>query len=318
MAEPRRRTHARSRRSVSPWSALALLVAVVVVIAGVSALLGACSAKPTRASAPSAPVTLPATQAVQAATPPPAVVASQTPTQSVDASETTSATSADLAAIKASEQAIADAAVSWHNAPALSPTLKSIGGLRLHPKHKYVAITLDDGYGFQIPMLDLLEKYHARCTTFLIGEWMAQNKAIVKRLDHDGFEIANHTWSHVNLTNLSAGQVASQLTRTQAVISGITGNQAPYLRPPGGATDPAVKRVASSLGYHIVLWDRTFGESRAYYHVIQERGGVQPGDVILCHWGDVDAYQEMDRILSKLKAQGYEFVTLSELVADSK
>lgn len=255
-------------------------------------------------------------------------VGTMTPSRTTTASGTSASTSssstttvpfsaATLAAYQASARADAAAAVPFPGAPALPPDLPSVGGLRLHPKHKYIALTFDDGYNFQLPMLEPLQRYHVRATTFLIGEWIQDNESIVRRLNVDGFEIANHTWSHVNLTKLSAAQVAAELSRNQRLITSITGNQAPYLRPPGGATDPEVKATASRLGYRIVLWDRTFGESHAYYHVMQERGGVQPGDVILCHWADRDAYAAMQRILPELKAQGYQFVTISELIADS-
>lgn len=220
-------------------------------------------------------------------------------------------------AYRLSLSAAMTAAVHYPGALALDPKTPSVGGLPLRPRHKYVAITFDDGYNFQLPMLALLEKYHVRATTFLIGSWVRDNVNIVRRLNADGFEIANHTWSHPNLSALSSDRIARELTRTQAALTRITGTQAPYMRPPGGATNPKVKAAAARLGYRIVLWDRTFGESRAYYWVMQFNGGVHPGDVILCHWGDADAYNAMQRILPELRAKGYEFVTLSELIADS-
>ena len=232
-------------------------------------------------------------------------------------------TAADVTAAKASETAVARAAVAYPGAPALSSTTPSLN--HLHPKHKYIAITLDDGYAFQPKMLDLLQQYDAHCTTFLIGSWAASNKPILKRLNAAGFEIANHTWDHKTLTHLSSSQIESELSRTQRVISSVTGNQAPYLRPPGGGTNSSVKAVAAGMGYRIVMWDRSFGDSgrgatpeKLYNNAIVSAGGVKPGDIILCHWGSKMSYEAMKRVLPDLKAQGYEFVTISELVADSK
>jgi len=59
----------------------------------------------------------------------------------------------------------------------------------------------------------------------------------------------NHTWDHAALTRLSSSQMKSELSRTQKVISSVTGNQAPYMRPPGGATNASVKALAASMGY---------------------------------------------------------------------
>jgi peptidoglycan/xylan/chitin deacetylase (PgdA/CDA1 family) len=222
-----------------------------------------------------------------------------------------------------SDAAVAKAAVRFPGAPSISPTTRSVS--QLHPRHKYIALTLDDGYNFQPQMLDLLKQYDARCTTFLVGSWAATHKSDLKLMKAAGFEIANHSWSHPSLTKLSSNAVASELTRTQRVISSVTGNQAPYLRPPFGATNSSVKATAASLGYRIVMWDRTLGDSgrgatptKLYANVVTSNGGVKPGDVILCHWGSKPSYEALKRILPDLKAQGYEFVTISELIADSK
>jgi peptidoglycan/xylan/chitin deacetylase (PgdA/CDA1 family) len=239
------------------------------------------------------------------------------------ASGVASPTAADEAAVKASSTAVADAAVPFPGAPALKASTPSLN--HAHPKHKYIALTLDDGYGFQPEMLDLLEQYDARCTTFLIGSWAASNKPILKRLHKDGFEIANHTWDHKALTKLSSPQMESEFARTQKVISSVTGNQAPYMRPPGGATNSTVKAVAASKGYRVVMWSRSFGDSgrgatpkKLYDNAVVSGGGVKPGDIILCHWGSKVSYQALKKVLPDLKAQGYEFVTISELIADSK
>ncbi len=219
------------------------------------------------------------------------------------------------------DDAVAAAAVPYPDAPAVEA--ESIAQLK--PKHKYVAITLDDGYGFQPEMLELLQKYDARCTTFLLGEWMKNNTKTVKKLDEAGFEIANHTWDHKTLTNLSDSQVTSELERTQKVISAVTGNQAPYMRPPGGGTNKRVKQLSADLGYTTIMWSRTFADSskhaspeNSYHYVMEYGGGVKPGDIILCHWGSKNTLAAMKRILPELKAEGYEFVTVSELIADSQ
>lgn len=326
MTSARHRATRRPRRSNSRLGiVIVLAVAAVLLAVGIGFVLANRHAQPgpvhTVATKASAPQHKPSTRkpVAKPATP------SATVTSTNASLPAYSATPGELTAQKASAHAVAAAAVPYPGAPPLSPTTPSVGGLRLHPKHKYVAITFDDGYNFQVPMLELLEQQHLRCTTFLIGQWMQGNKSIVKRLNADGFEIANHTWSHSNLTKMTPSQVASQLSRTQAVISPITGNQAPYLRPPGGATNPKVKAAAAKLGYRIVMWDRTFGDSgrgatpkKLFDNAMMSGGGVKPGDVILCHWGSKMSYQAMKLVLPYLKSQGYEVVTLSELIADSK
>ena len=155
------------------------------------------------------------------------------------------------------------------------------------------------------------KQYDARCTTFLLGTWAASHKREVKRMHRAGFEIANHTWSHPFLTRMSSSQVESELTRTQRVITSITGNQAPYMRPPYGDTDASVRRTAAGLGYRVVLWNRSFGDSgrgatakKLYQNVMTRHGGIKSGDIILCHWGSKGTYGALKRILPELKASG--------------
>ena len=206
----------------------------------------------------------------------------------------------------------------YPNAPAIPP--HSVGGL--HPKHKYIAITLDDGVPFDTRILELFEQRGWTATTFLLGKMVTANPTMVQRLNKDGFEIANHTWDHATLTKLSDAQVRAELSKTQAAISKITGNQAPYMRPPGGATNAAVKSIAGSMGYNIVLWNKSFADTSASATPEQCAANalkdLKPGDIILCHWGRPATYGAMQILLPELERQGYRVVTVSELIADSK
>ena len=258
----------------------------------------------------------PATSSAPPGKQPPGSTASST---EASANASPSVASAANASVTAAEKA----AVRFPGAPALSSTTPSIN--HGTPHHKYIAITLDDGYNFQPALLGLFKQYDVHCTTFLIGSWAATHKADLKLMKEAGFEIANHSWSHPFLTRLSSAAIATELTKTQKVITSVTGSQAPYLRPPFGATNASVKAAAARLGYRIVMWDRTFGDSgrgatpkKLYSNVMSSGGGVKPGDIILCHWGSKPSYEALKKILPDLRAQGYEFVTLSELIADSK
>jgi peptidoglycan/xylan/chitin deacetylase (PgdA/CDA1 family) len=214
--------------------------------------------------------------------------------------------------------AAAAAALRYPNPPAVAPN--TIG--HLHPKHDYIAITLDDGTPFDTRILDLFEQRGWSATTFLIGKMVAANPKIIARLNKDGFEIANHTWDHATLTKLSDAQVRAELSKTQAAISKTTGNQAPYLRPPGGATNARVKAVAASMGYNIVLWNKSFadtsGSATPEQCAANALKNLQPGDIILCHWGRPATYGAMQILLPELARRGYRVVTVSELIADSK
>jgi peptidoglycan-N-acetylglucosamine deacetylase len=224
--------------------------------------------------------------------------------------------SADLTAETAS--AVKVAAVAFPNAPAIAVG-KSIS--QGHPKRKLISITLDDGLPFDMRILDLFEANHISATTFLIGQVAAKRPTLVARLRKDGFEIADHTWDHKTLTKLSDAQIRDELLRTQEAISKVTGNQAPYMRPPGGGTNARVKKIAASMGYKVVLWSKSFADTSKYatpdklYHNVMDH--LKPGDIILCHWGGKDTYEALKLILPELERRGYETVPLSEMLRDS-
>lgn len=315
------RKHRRRGGSLGVWLTTAVVVAALIAGAAVfvRARSGAAASVVTAARIPSAEVR---SELVS----PPAPVVTQGETETVRPTPASTATKTDSAG-EASENesgsrdAVAEAALDFPGPPSIQP--QSIASLE--PKHKYVAITLDDGYGFEPRLLTLFEKYDARCTVFVLGEWALDNKKTLRKLDKAGFEIANHGWDHEDLTQLSDAQIRSQLRRAQKVISAVTGNQAPYMRPPYGATNSRVKRVAGELGYKVIMWNRSFADTsakasseRSYRSVMERSGGIRPGDIIVGHIGSDDTYGALERILPELKAQGYEFVTVSELIADSQ
>jgi peptidoglycan/xylan/chitin deacetylase (PgdA/CDA1 family) len=214
-----------------------------------------------------------------------------------------------------SASAVKEAALPYPNPPAVTPqTITHVP----NPSRKLVAITLDDGIPFDTRILDLFEQKNIRCTTFLLGQFVKTHPELVKRLDRDGFEIANHTWDHKNLTKLSNEEIRSELRRTQDAISAITGNQAPYMRPPGGATNTRVRKVAGEMGFRVVLWNRSFADTSTKATPTKEfrnvMDGLQPGDIILCHWGGKDTYEAMKLILPEMERRGFTPVTISELL----
>jgi peptidoglycan/xylan/chitin deacetylase (PgdA/CDA1 family) len=93
------------------------------------------------------------------------------------------------------------------------------------------------------------------------------------------------------------------------------------MRPPGGAYDGRVEKVAADMGYRTVMWNRSLADTsrsattdQLYHNAVD---GVEPGDIILCHWSRPHTYEAMRRILPELKRRGFTVVSISELIADS-
>lgn len=179
-----------------------------------------------------------------------------------------------------------------------------------------VFLTFDDGpSGTWTPRyLDVLKKYDAKATFFSTGQNITAHPRIIARIHREGHLLANHTWSHPNLTHLSKTRVKSQLTRTQNALGRY---RSTCMRPPYGATNASVRRWTKEAGLRTVLWDvdtRDWENSRSstdiYNRVIRN---VRNGSTVLMHDGgdsQRDSLAALKRILPKLKSMGYTFKIL--------
>ncbi len=120
-----------------------------------------------------------------------------------------------------------------------------------------LALTFDDGPNpkWTPRLLDVLAGHEVKATFFLMGSRAAEEPALVRRIAAEGHLIGNHSWSHPNLALTASGKVREELTRTSAVLEGITGERVRYFRPPFGARRPVVFRIARELGMTVVMWN---------------------------------------------------------------
>lgn len=186
---------------------------------------------------------------------------------------------------------------------------------------KEVALTIDDGWNRDDRILDLLERYGIRCTVFVIGgRGVAEaSPDWIRRMDRLGFEVCTHTYSHYKLTDHPVEWIVDDIRKGQDVIASVTGKRYPYMRPPGGFVNEAVRAAASRCGCHIVMWSNEFGDTSQSITADGEVGAVlsrlRNGDIILCHFGGHHTYEALQRLIPAIRDRGYRFVTLSELLS---
>ncbi len=187
-----------------------------------------------------------------------------------------------------------------------------------------VAFTFDDGPGpkWTSMVLDALDHYDVPATFFMVGQNLAAHADLVKgRLDRH--EVGNHSWSHPDLAMLDAARIGEQLSRAHDTIARCTGRQAKLLRPPYGHLGGATLLAANDHGYEVILWSQQMHES-AYVH--NEAGQVtvlvtagRPGPIVPAHAGGADArlvaLRHLGEMFTGLRARGFRFVTVSELLA---
>ncbi|ACZ83685.1 polysaccharide deacetylase family protein [Streptosporangium roseum] len=182
---------------------------------------------------------------------------------------------------------------------------------------KCVALTYDDGPGPDTGrLLDILAGADARATFFSVGSNAAARPELLRRMRQEGHLVANHTWSHRDLTSLSTSRIADQIDRTQYTITQTIWQVPTLVRPPYGASSVQVASVARRLGLSVVRWsvdteDRRDRDPGAIADRAVSR--ARPGAIVLMHdvhGATVDAAPE---ILRRLKEKGYTFVTVPEL-----
>lgn len=132
----------------------------------------------------------------------------------------------------------------------------------------FVALTVDDGVSTEVVRLytEFAQKTGMRLTFFLNGvnaSWTDNAPALRPLVESGQVQLGNHTWSHPDLTKLSSGEIADQLTRNETFIKNTYGVSAkPYFRPPFGFINPTVSAVASDLGHTVpVLWYGSLSDS---------------------------------------------------------
>ena len=200
------------------------------------------------------------------------------------------------------------------------PTKQNITFNSVHTDGPYIAMSFDDGPSATLTpkLLDLLATRHIKATFFVIGENVMEHPEIVARAAREGHEIGNHSWSHPNLAKMSQESVRSQLQRTDAAIKNATGERPTLMRPPyGSITDREKHWIHDEFGYRIILWDvdpydwKRPGPAVVRNRILKE---TRPGSIVLSHDIHPGTIEAMPSTLDALEANGFKFVTVSELI----
>lgn len=181
-----------------------------------------------------------------------------------------------------------------------------------------VYLTFDDGphptYTPQV--LDLLARFEAKATFFNVGQQVAANPALVKRMVSEGHKVENHTWSHVDLRKVGEEQFASEVDATSKAIVDAGAPKVGCLRPPYGAKNQDVETRADAEGLKLVLWNvdpQDWSRPGVDAIVSNVLGATKPGSIVLMHDGGGNRTQTvaaLEQILTSLSSSGYTFAVL--------
>ena len=181
---------------------------------------------------------------------------------------------------------------------------------------KVVALTFDDGPNPATTnqALDTLSKYGIKATFFVLGKNVSGNEEILKRMKADGHVIGNHSWSHPVLSKLSLDEAKKQITDTEDALTKVLGSSSKLMRPPYGAITDDIR---NSLDLSFIMWDvdsldwKSKNEASILTEIQRE---VKNGSIILMHDIHAETVNALPKVIDYLKEQGYEFVTVPEML----
>lgn len=185
---------------------------------------------------------------------------------------------------------------------------------QVEPDRPMIALTFDDGPGkYTGELLDILEKYDARATFFMVGKNIKYYPKAIKRMKDMGCEYGNHTMSHKDLTKLKKKGIVSQLAKADKELVKVSGESMYLVRPPYGAVGEKVRRNADGplimWSMDTLDWKRKNAKKISKY-VLKH---VEDGEIILLHDIHKETVDAVRIMLPKLIKKGYQIVTVSEM-----
>ncbi len=188
-------------------------------------------------------------------------------------------------------------------------------------KLRQVALTFDDGphpeYTGQI--LAILDFYNAPATFFFVGVQANKHPQWLQMAHQQGHEIGSQTYDHFRLPKLPPGEKEYQIDAYQDLVEQLTGERPRFLRPPGGQIDDASQKLLNERRMVCAMWDVALNDThgnKTREELLQHTlDSVQNGSVILAHDGVQATIDMLPELIERLREEGYELVTMSELAS---
>jgi peptidoglycan-N-acetylglucosamine deacetylase len=188
---------------------------------------------------------------------------------------------------------------------------------------KVIALTFDDGPWPETTdsILATLKQEKIKATFFMIGQPLKEFPAIGKRVLADGHAIANHTWHHW-YKKMTPAVAQKEIEDTAKIIKEVLNIETAYFRPPGGVLTNGLVSYAHSKKQSVLMWSVDSNDSHprrpsAAAMIKTVLAQATPGGIVLMHDGGGNhgnTAKALPEMITKLRAQGYKFVTIPELL----
>ena len=198
-------------------------------------------------------------------------------------------------------------------------------GARLLPVYsveredKHVSLTFDCAWGVEHTdaILDALGEANVSATFFCVQFWAEEHPDYLKKISEAGHEVGTHSATRPKMSTLSEEGIRAELTTSARAITEVTGRPVTLFRPPFGDYNNAVIQTSLSLGLMPVQWDvdsldwQDLSAGEITERVVKQ---ARSGSIILCHNNGLNTAEAVPVIIDTLRARGYTFVPVGELV----
>ncbi len=186
---------------------------------------------------------------------------------------------------------------------------------------KKVAISFDAAWGNEQTetLLDILEEKQVTATFFLVGDWVSKYPDSVKAIAQAGHDVENHSSTHAYMTKLSEEEKLSEIKNCNDKIKELTGKTPTLFRPPYGDYDNSVVKAVKDSDMYCIQWDidsLDWKNPTPQQMIDRITSKLQSGSIILMHNGAENTPEALPLIIDAVRAQGYEFVPISELLLE--
>lgn len=187
------------------------------------------------------------------------------------------------------------------------------------PSGRRMALTFDDGPCALTPhYLAVLERFGAKATFFVIGEACAAYPHLVAAIAAGGHELAGHGYTHRRFPTLSASELTAELVQTSALLPQNAAGRL-IVRPPHGSVSLSSILTSARAGFTTALWSYDSGDwcterASRVCAAFENDEASKPGAIVLLHEGQNWTLEALPAILSALKQEGHELVTMGELL----
>ncbi len=168
-------------------------------------------------------------------------------------------------------------------------------------------------------MLDLFDSKGVKATFFVGGCWADDNSDTLKRIILSGHELGNHGYFHKDHKKISEKENREEIENCDKIVYTLTGYKMGLFAPPSGSFNKNTLKVSKSLNYKTIMWSKDtidWRDSDENLIVSRATKNIKSGDFILMH-PKTHTLNALDKIIDKIKVQGYNFATVTDCISNN-